>query len=308
VLGAAEAITLDGDRESVDRQIAAEQSRGRRLLLFAAAPNVPAETTLDESIARMRLSARAILSLGDELRPDAGDVIVALAHQGIAFKVISGDNPETVLATVQSIEVLARDAAVVTGDQAMAGDDIIRGGEGTNYLRGDEGNDSIVGGAQFDDINGNLGDDTAMGGVGDDWVVGGKDNDMLMGEIGNDIVYGNIGNDTCDAGDGADIVRGGQGDDIVRGGGGDDFVSGDRGDDTMTGGAGADTFHTFGEAGIDRVTDFNVGQDKVHVDPGTQFAVAQVGADTVISMIGGGQMILVGVQMSGLPAGWIFGA
>jgi len=33
-----------------------------------------------------------------------------------------------------------------------------------------------------------------------------------------------------------------------------------------------------------------------------------VGADTVIDMTGGGQMVLVGVQMSTLTAGWIFGA
>jgi hypothetical protein len=36
--------------------------------------------------------------------------------------------------------------------------------------------------------------------------------------------------------------------------------------------------------------------------------VSQVGADTVINMTGGGQMILVGVSMSSLTPGWIFGA
>jgi hypothetical protein len=36
--------------------------------------------------------------------------------------------------------------------------------------------------------------------------------------------------------------------------------------------------------------------------------VAQVGADTVISMTGGAKMTLVGVQMSSLPTDWIFGA
>ena len=39
-----------------------------------------------------------------------------------------------------------------------------------------------------------------------------------------------------------------------------------------------------------------------------QQCVAQVGADTVINMTGGGQMVLVGVQLSTLPDGWIFGA
>jgi serralysin len=88
---------------------------------------------------------------------------------------------------------------------------------------------------------------------------------------------------------------------MIAGGAGDDFVSGDKGNDTVTGGAGADLFHTFGDAGIDRVLDFNRAEgDRVMLDPGTQFTVSQVGADTVINMTGGGQMVLVGVQMSTL--------
>jgi Ca2+-binding RTX toxin-like protein len=177
------------------------------------------------------------------------------------------------------------------------------------YLRGDEGDDSIRGGAGFDDINGNMGDDTCVSGGGNDWVVGGKDNDSLVGSAGANLVYGNLGNDTCEGGDGADVVRGGQDNDLVSGGAGNDFVSGDKGDDTMTGGAGADLFHTFGDAGIDRVLDFSLAQgDRVQLDPGTQFTVSQIGADTVINMTGGGQMTLVGVTMSTLTPGWIFGA
>lgn len=189
------------------------------------------------------------------------------------------------------------------------GADTIQGLDGANYLRGDDGDDSLLGGSGFDDINGNVGDDTASGGLGDDWVVGGKDRDLLFGGDGADLVYGNLGNDTCDGGAGADTLRGGQDDDVVRGGEGDDYVSGDRGADTMTGGPGADIFHSFGTADIDRVTDFNLAEgDRVQLDPGTQYTLSQVGADTVISMAGGGQMILVGVQLSSLIGTWIFGA
>ena len=214
----------------------------------------------------------------------------------------------------------AGDDTVTTG----AGDDFVDGGDGdddvfggigndtiadpagANYLRGDEGDDYLVGGLQFDDINGNMGNDTAIGGPGDDWVVGGKDNDVLFGEDGGDLVYGNLGDDTCDAGAGNDIVRGGQSNDSLSGGGGDDFVSGDRGDDTMIGGAGADLFHSFADAGIDRVLDFSVAQgDRVQLDLGTTYTVAQVGSDTVISM-SAGQVILVGVSMSSLLTSSIF--
>jgi len=194
---------------------------------------------------------------------------------------------------------------------AAAGNDTVNGAAytGTTYLRGDAGHDSIAGGSGFDDINGNMGNDTASGGLGDDWVVGGKDSDSLSGNAGVDLVYGNLGADTCDGGAGNDVVRGGQQNDVVLGGAGADFVSGDRGDDTMAGGTGADTFHSFKEAGLDRVTDFHLAEgDRVLLDPGTQYTVAQLGADTVITMTDGGQMVLANVQLSSLSSGWILAA
>ncbi|MBL8771299.1 MAG: matrixin family metalloprotease [Phenylobacterium sp.] len=192
-----------------------------------------------------------------------------------------------------------------------AGGDTITGGSAGvagNYLRGDEGDDSLVGGADFDDINGNMGSDTVSTGGGTDFCVGGRDNDLLFGGDGDDFTYGNLGDDTCHGENGADTVRGGQGNDTLAGGAGADFVSGDRGDDTMTGGSGADLFHSSADAGIDRVLDFSVAEgDRVLLDAGTQFTVMQVGGDTVIQM-SSGQVILVGVAMSSLPPGSIFGA
>ena len=196
-------------------------------------------------------------------------------------------------------------------DQIFGGDghDTIVESAGSNYLRGDLGNDSIVGGSGFDDMNGNAGNDTIVAGSGDSWVVGGKDNDSLDGGSGQNLVYGNLGNDTCDGGAGNDVVRGGQDNDLVRGGAGDDFLSGDRGSDTLTGGTGADIFNTFAETGFDLVTDFSAAQgDRVSLAPGTVYTVSQIGFDTVINMVGGGQMTLAGVSMSTLTPGWIFGA
>ncbi|MBL8771919.1 MAG: M10 family metallopeptidase C-terminal domain-containing protein [Phenylobacterium sp.] len=193
---------------------------------------------------------------------------------------------------------------------AGAGGDTIDGGSGSGFLRGEDGDDSIVGGASFDDIQGNTGNDTESGGGGDDWVVGGKDNDRLFGDDGSDVVFGNLGDDSVDGGAGNDTVRGGQGDDTLAGGAGADFVSGDRGSDSMVGGAGADLFHTSADAGIDSVFDFSIAEgDRVMLDPGTPFSVAQVGGDVVITLgSAADRMILVGVQLSALPEGWIFGA
>jgi Ca2+-binding RTX toxin-like protein len=187
----------------------------------------------------------------------------------------------------------------------QGGNDTLDGGGGDNLLRGGDGDDRLAGGAGFDDINGNTGADTAHGGAGDDWVVGGKDNDALFGDDGGDIVYGNLGADTVDGGAGADLVRGGQGNDVATGGAGDDWLSGDRGDDTLTGGAGADVFHSFAGAGTDLVTDFEPGHDRVMLDAGTAYSVAQEGADVVVHMAGA-EVVLAGVSLASLPSGWIF--
>ncbi|MDB5468064.1 MAG: alkaline metalloproteinase [Phenylobacterium sp.] len=191
-----------------------------------------------------------------------------------------------------------------------SGDDTMGGGAGPNYLWGQDGNDSIYGGAAFDNINGNKGDDTIDGGSGgDDWLVGGQGNDVITAHTGGNILYGNIGNDTLNGGSGSEILRGGQGDDVIYGGAGNDWLSGDRGSDTVTGGAGADIFHSFAGAGLDRVTDFNQAEgDQVQLDAGTTYAVSQVGADIVIDMGNGDQLVLANVQLASLQPGWLFQA
>jgi serralysin len=55
------------------------------------------------------------------------------------------------------------------------------------------------------------------------------------------------------------------------------------------------------------VLDFNYAQgDRVELDPGTTFALSQVGSDTIIDLGGGNEMILVGVTLTTLPTDWIF--
>jgi serralysin len=232
---------------------------------------------------------------------------VSIAQNVTVENAIGGSGADSITGNIaaNSIQGGAGADTVMAG----AGNDSIDGGSGTSYLRGEDGDDSISGGSSFDDSNGNMGADTIHGNDGDDFSVGGKDNDLLFGDAGGDIVWGNLGNDTCDGGDGADQCRGGQGDDSVTGGAGDDFISGDRGNDTVAGGAGADIFHTSQDAGIDRVLDFHLAEgDRVMVDPGTIYTVSQSGADTVIDMGAGNQMILVGVSMTSLTGAWIFGA
>lgn len=133
---------------------------------------------------------------------------------------------------------------------------------------------------------------------GDDYVAAGPSSTTI---------YGGPGADTLLGGAGDDIVRGGQGNDLVQGGDGNDWLAGDRGDDTIIGGAGADIFHSWGGAGLDLVLDFNAAEgDRVNLLPGTIYTVEQAEADTVISMDGGGRLVLQNVQLAALPEGWIY--
>lgn len=193
-----------------------------------------------------------------------------------------------------------------------AGDDKIFGpnnlsGVTRSYLRGDDGDDVIAGAAGFDDINGNKGSDTCNGGQGADWVVGGQGADTLYGDAGNDIVYGNIGADACYGGAGDDIVRGGQDDDLVYGEDGNDWLSGDRASDTITGGGGADIFYGFSGTALDYVTDFSIVQgDRIQLAPGSTYALRQDGANAVIDLGQGDQIVLADIQASSLTGNWLF--
>jgi cation-transporting ATPase E len=132
-LGAAEALqpflhdaalVAEADRRELARA-------GLRLLLFAEAAGPADGSPFNGSLDGFALRPLALVALSDELRPDAGEVLRLLAGQGIDFKILSGDNPETVRATVRplvagatepALRALA-DAPVVTGAELEAAAD-----------------------------------------------------------------------------------------------------------------------------------------------------------------------------------------
>jgi Ca2+-binding RTX toxin-like protein len=191
----------------------------------------------------------------------------------------------------------------------LAGDDTIIGSTGNNTLYGGDGADSIVGGSGFNVVNGNKGDDTIVGhSTTGDSIYGGQNDDVIdvRASTGHNTVNGNLGDDTIYAGSGGDFIRGGQGDDRLFGGSGADTLSGDRGHDTLTGGAGPDLFHQFPGGGVSVVTDYNSAEgDQVWLDTGSHYTISQSGADAVIDLGGGTQIILQNTNVQAQPAGWI---
>ncbi|MCI0640201.1 MAG: cation-translocating P-type ATPase [Gemmataceae bacterium] len=102
--------------EELDRRLPELQRQGLRVLLMAEMEKK--QPLADKSVLpEDPLRPLALVCLSDELRPEAGQVLEALAAQGIDFKVVSGDNPETVQGTVSHLNLpLARDP-VVTGQE-----------------------------------------------------------------------------------------------------------------------------------------------------------------------------------------------
>ncbi|SLN34123.1 M10 family metallopeptidase [Oceanibacterium hippocampi] len=196
------------------------------------------------------------------------------------------------------------------------GDDTMSGGAGADTLKASSGDDTVDGGSGNDRIDGHNGYDLLFGGNDDDFIEGGRQYDTLNGGSGDDTLYGQRGQDTLNGDDGNDYLHGGSSSDVLDGGAGNDTLDGSSGWDTLVGGAGDDTmtggtrddlFILAPGSGDDVITDFTAGADTDDVLDYTAFeigfadlAIAQVGADTVITATDGGTVTLLGVAAAAL--------
>ncbi|MBN1137719.1 MAG: HAD-IC family P-type ATPase [Anaerolineae bacterium] len=89
-----------GQQAVVEEQIASWADQGLRVLIFAAHPEVVSLTGEDgQPQLPEGLIPFGLVSLSEELRPEAQTTLSAFAQAGVRLKVISGDSPRT-LATV----------------------------------------------------------------------------------------------------------------------------------------------------------------------------------------------------------------
>jgi cation-transporting ATPase E len=96
---------------------------GLRLLLFAEADATGTLPPFEGTLPGVTLHPLGLVALSDALRPEAGAVLEALAAQGIAFKILSGDNPETVRATVATLSLPLAQEPVASGDELASARD-----------------------------------------------------------------------------------------------------------------------------------------------------------------------------------------
>jgi cation-transporting ATPase E len=122
VLGAPESLEafLDaGSSAALEATRSELLKTGLRLLLFTETED---PRPLSDSLEGFALRPLAFVALSDELRPDAGAVLHQLSRQAVAFKILSGDNPDTVRATVRPLAIVndlagLAEGPVVTGSE-----------------------------------------------------------------------------------------------------------------------------------------------------------------------------------------------
>lgn len=173
-----------------------------------------------------------------------------------------------------------------------AGDDLVDGMEGNDILLGGPGADRFVGGAGIDRVH--YGDSAV--GILADLMVPERNTGIAAGDSyeGIENLQGSQGNDTLWGDDGGNMILGARGNDLIYGRGGNDFLVGldgndtlfgMAGDDTLEGGAGVDMFVFEAGNGIDRVKDFEIGQDVLCFDSSLA-AVSGMDAMTLIGTYG----------------------
>jgi len=105
VMGAPEMVF--GDPARPERQRADELAAGGRRVLVLAHTNAP---LVGEQLPD-GLQATALVMFAEKIRPDAADTLKYFSEQGVALKVISGDNPRTVAAVASRVGLPHADLA-----------------------------------------------------------------------------------------------------------------------------------------------------------------------------------------------------
>jgi Ca2+-binding RTX toxin-like protein len=180
--------------------------------------------------------------------------------------------------------------------EGLAGADRLSGLGGNDTLLGGDGNDTLEGGAGADVLNGglntdiasyfnstatitaNLGNAALNGGdaLGDTYIAienlegSNTANSLLTGDGLANIITSYGGADSLDGSGGNDTLAAGNGADSLQGGAGNDSLTGGAGTDRFYFGSGAALSSAIGtQLGIDRVTDFVVGTDKLYLSSTT---------------------------------------
>lgn len=111
VLGAPEALFAAGEANSLLAAYQEASARGLRGVALAEVASLPdAEAPLEG------VRPLALITIGDVLRPEVKDAFRLMGELGIEPKIISGDNPQTVAALLQQLQIETPGGAIAGSD------------------------------------------------------------------------------------------------------------------------------------------------------------------------------------------------
>lgn len=260
----------------------------------------------------------------------AGDNVYVATSSSSVFVEAANGGHDTVKSSYSYTLGAHIEDLTLTGGAAINGtgndlDNYIVGNSSANELRGAGGADTLIGGGGQDKLYGGAGDDSYTIIFGSEQVVesAGEGVDTvycpasytLAANVENLVLinggraagFGNDLNNQITGTTNANRLEGRAGADTLNGGGGDDTLVGGKGDDQLIGGAGADRFILAKGDGHDVIRDFGVGGDVLDL---TSFAVGgkisatlvASGADTLVSLKSGENVLLLGVHPNELHA------
>lgn len=114
IMGAPERLLTDNEADAVSHAEALA-AQGLRILAFVSGPVADGSSLPDER------NALALIVLADTVRPNVSETLRAFEDEGVALKVISGDNLETVRQVATSAGMVITEA--FTGEQLESLDD-----------------------------------------------------------------------------------------------------------------------------------------------------------------------------------------
>jgi serralysin len=206
---------------------------------------------------------------------NAGDQVVEQGGQGtdVIYAAIS----YTLGANVENITLMGGSNTATTA----TGNDL------NNTMFGSEGNNTLIAGLGNDYIDGNKGADTMFGGLGDDIYIVDNVNDQVkeLANQGNDFVNSYITYTLTSDVENLGLLgtaningTGNSLNNIVQGNAGKNVITGGVGNDKLIGGLEADTFvfNNLATNGLDTITDFVSGIDKLSFGAGDYFLTGHV--------------------------------
>jgi Ca2+-binding RTX toxin-like protein len=210
-----------------------------------------------------------------------------------------------------------------------------RAGRQAAGVYGGNGDDVLIGGNREDYLAGGLGADQISAGSGDDYIVDGRGGDGIDGGAGHDVlsyagssrgiiadlargvvdsadrdllrnieeIIGSRFHDAITGSAAAEVFEGGKGADTLGGADGADTLYGGTGNDRLSGGTGADVFmYSIGD-GIDTITDFTPGSDRLDIFGHAGYRrLLQSGENTLVVLSAEDRIVLRNVDAANLGA------